>query len=234
MKKYVIGDIRGEVNLLKSLIQKLGPTSDDQLIFTGSYLGPGSDSKGVIEYIIELQKKLPKMAFLKGCYEFMFGSCIETKPNYSTMELWGKMGGQKVFKSYSDENIVVMSVGSNGKPKPMQADVKLRIPASHLQFIENLHQWFEDDLYPYVVCHAGGHPLLYGGQLDNEEQVAFGESGWWEQEGRRIPGKTVIFSHAPFKVPFCKDGKIGIDCGAGIGGRLCSYEMFTQTFTIVG
>lgn len=234
MRKYVVADIRGELSLLKMLLQKIGPNESDCIVFTGSYLGPGPDSKGVVEHLLELRKTLPNLSFLKGCYEYMFSSCIETQPAWETMELWGKMKGGEVFKSYSDENIVVMKTGNNGKPTPVKAEVSMRIPKSHIDFIENLHQWYEDDVYPYVVCHAGGHPVLMGGPLENEGQVVFSENGWWEQDGRMIPGKTVIFSHAPFKEPFRGKGKIGLDLGAGFGGKLCCFEMFEEKFTTVG
>lgn len=234
MRKYVIGDIRGELSLLNKLLQKIGPSNTDQLIFTGSYIGPGSDSKGVIDYLLHLNKDFPHMVFLKGCYEVMFGRCIETKPAWETMALWGKMGGDKVFKSYADDNIVVIKTGNNGKPTPMKAEVPMRIPVAHVNFMESLFQWFEDDIYPYVVCHSGGLPILFGGRLEHEEQTVFAEMGWWEQDERRIPNKTVIFSHYPFKEPFVRCGKIGLDLGAGLGGRLACYELFEEKFTIVG
>lgn len=238
MRKFVIADIRGEITLFKKLLQKIGPTETDQLIFTGSYLGPGSDSKAVVDLILSMMKKLPKMVFLCGCYEFMFQRCIEHKPNFDTMRLWGSMGGMKVFESYAaKEKIMIVQPAynnGNGKPKIVEAAMQMMIPETHIRFThEGLGHWFEDDTYPYVVTHSGGHPVLYGGAIDNEQQLVFAERDWWEQDGRRIPGKTVIFSHYPFPKPFQRAGKIGLDLGAGMGGKLCSFEMFSESFTTV-
>ena|ERR1700733_1294697 len=239
MRKFVVADIRGEINFLRNLIQHLGPTTSDQLIFTGSYLGPGPDSKAVVDYIIELHKTLPNIALLRGCYEYMFGFCVDEKPPIDILQAWAGMGGNQVFKSYAtNEKFMIMKPApahANGKPKMVEAEMALRIPASHLElFTHKMYHWFEDDIYPFVVTHSGGHPILFGGAMENEQQTVFAEENWWEQTGRRIPGKTVIFSHYPFKTPFCKDGKLGIDLGAGFGGKLCCFEMFSQQFYTFG
>lgn len=235
MRRFIIGDVRGEIGLLKKMMDKLGPCNADFVLFLGSYLGPGPDSKGVIEYLLDMYDRDLDVHFLKGCYEFMFKFCTETSPPWNVAKLWTEMGGKKVFNSYaSDRQLYILHTGSNGKPEPSKVEIPMVIPERHIRFIENLHQWFEDETFPIVACHAGGHPMLYGGKLDNEEQAMFGENGWWEQDWRQIPGKTVVFSHVPFKQPFLGKGKLGIDLGAGLGGKLCAYEMVSEQITIVG
>lgn len=231
MRKYIVGDIRGELTLLKKLMDKLGPVDSDCFVFLGSYLGPGNDSRGVLDYLLDFKKKFPNTSFLKGCYEWMFGFCIETKPSYENQKLWGQMQGINVFQSYSDDKKLVVTSGKG----PISVEMPLKVPATHLEFMAtSLHHWYEDDIFPYVACHSGGHPILYGGELQNEQQIVFGENGWWKQDGRRIPGKTVIFSHVPFTKPFRRGGKLGIDLGAGLGGKLAAFEMFSEQIHIVG
>ena len=230
MRRYIIADIRGDLFLLQKLIERIGPTYSDSLIFLGSYLGPGNESKGVVDYLINLRKTFPNMSFLKGCYEYMFGLCIESKPSWECQRLWGEMGGSRVFKSYADDQKLIAMTDAG----PRSVEIPLKIPASHIEFIAgDLFQWYEDDLFPIVACHAGGHPVLYGGKLETEQQIVFAENGWWKQEGRFIPDKTVVFSHVPFAHPFRGKGKLGIDLGAGIGGKLCAYEMVSDSFIIV-
>lgn len=227
MGRYAIGDIRGDLNLLKKLIDKISPSESDSLIFLGSYLGPGPDSKGVLDYLLILKKQFPKTSFLRGCYEWLFGFCIETEPSWAYQKLWGDMGGFRVFQSYADNKKLVIMTGKG----PSSFEVPLKIPEDHLRFMaEGMWQWYEDDTFPYVLCHSGGHPALFGGKLENEEQTVFAEKDWWKQDGRQIANKTVIFSHYPFKEPFRRAGKIGIDLGAGFGGRLCAFEMMSDKF----
>ncbi len=238
MRRFVVGDIRGDLRLLRKLIDRIGPTDSDVLIFLGSYLGPGSDSKGVVEYLLTLRRKPLQMLFLKGCYEYMFGSCIETKPALSTMQIWQSMDGAKVFQSYAtNKKLVIMSpINGNGSSRPTVAEIPMQIPEAHIRFMEtDLHHWFTDDVFPYIATHSGGHPDLFGGKLDIEEQIVFAEKDWWKNDGLHVTGKEVIFSHVPFSKPFRRAGKIGIDLGAGlhVDGKLCCFEMFTDSFIIV-
>lgn len=238
MKRWIIGDVRGELTLLKKMIDKLGPTDSDLILFLGSYIGPGSDSQGTIQYVLELQDRLPgRVLCLRGCYEYIFKFVTAEGCDWSTAELWGRMGGHSVFKSYAshEKPLYVMQTGMNGdRPKPMKVEIPMIIPESHIRFMDGLHQWYEDDIFPYIGCHSGGHPGLFGGKLESEEQTVFPEEAWWKQEWRQIPGKTVVFSHTPFKLPFRGPGKLGIDLGAGVGGKLAAFEMMSEELTIVG
>jgi serine/threonine protein phosphatase 1 len=235
MRRFIIGDIRGDLPLLKKMMDKLCPSNADFVLFLGSYLGPGPDSKGVIDYLLDLYDKDLDVHFLKGCYEFMFQYCTQEDVPMQAAMVWSQMKGNNVFKSYaSNKSLYVLHTGINGRPEPTKVEIPMVIPERHIRFMNNLHQWFEDETFPIVACHAGGHPALYGGTLETEEQAMFGETNWWKQDWRQIPGKTVVFSHVPFDQPFLGKGKIGIDLGAGIGGKLCAYEMATEQITIVG
>src|SRR5690242_12802490 len=172
--RYAIADIRGELTLLEKLIEKIGPSESDSLIFLGSYLGPGPDSKGIMDYLLKLREKLPNCSFLRGCYEWVFGFCVQDICSWEYAQMWGTMKGQKVFNSYADDSrlMVMAATGTEGKARPIRAKVQLRIPESHIRFMaEGMHQWYEDDLYPYVLTHSGGHPALFGGKLESEEQT---------------------------------------------------------------
>jgi serine/threonine protein phosphatase 1 len=233
MRKHVIGDIRGDLDLLKKLMDRIGPSEDDSLIFLGSYIGPGSDSKGVMNYVLDIQKRFSRTFFIRGCYEWLFDFCVgDEPPSVEYQKLWSTMGGNQVFKSYTPNNrLLVMSPVNNYST----VEVKLDIPITHVRFMEKeLGHWYEDDTFPYICCHSGGHPQLFGGVLENEVQTVFSERDWWKCDGRSIPGKTVIFSHYPFQKPFRGVGKIGIDLGAGLGGKLAAFEMMSETITIVG
>jgi hypothetical protein len=234
MKKYVVGDIRGSLVLLQRLLDRIGPTESDTVLFLGSYLGPGGDSRETLDFILKLRAEHPNnFLFLRGCYEFMFCRCIGDQVAWKDAELWQKMGGAQVFKSYASDGKVLFF--SHGKQRA--ADIELRVPEPHLQFLENLPQWFVDDTLPFVACHCGTHPGVFGiqGDLVREEESVFSADGWWESDKIRIPGKDIIFSHVPFPKPYVGKGKIGIDLGAGlgVGGKLCAMEMYSHSFHIV-
>ena len=245
MKRWMVGDVRGDLPLLQRLMDKLGPTESDLVLFLGSYLGPGPDSKGVIQYILDAQKKLPnQIKCLRGCYEYVFPLVCGEDADWVVADLWRKMGGQKVFSSYSSggKPITVLHTGNgNGnsmfkpmKTGPVKVEIPLIIPEAHVGFMTGLPHWYEDDIFPYIGTHSGGHPALFGGSFGSEEEVVFSENEWWSQDWRQIHGKTVVFSHVPFKEPFRGPGKLGIDLGAGMGGKLAAFELMSETFTVVG
>ena len=56
-KRWVIPDLHGCVNTLRTLIEEqIRPSRSDLLYFLGDYIDRGPDSKGLIDYIRNLQK----------------------------------------------------------------------------------------------------------------------------------------------------------------------------------
>jgi len=234
-KKWVIGDIRGDFLLLQKLMDKLGPGEGDVLIFLGSYLGPAPYSKEVVQYLLESKNASAAIfLFLKGCYEFMFQRVIGSNPAAQDIQTWTQMGGERVFRSYASQSKLVVMTGTNGHRASRSVEIPLQIPEPHIRFMEQgLHQWFEDDTYPFIASHSGSHPGIHG-LKGREEESVFSAGSWYLDDRFTLPGKTILFSHVPFQKPFIEKGRIGIDLGAGLGGKLCCFDMVSQTFTIVG
>ena len=68
---YAIGDIHGERQALEELVKALPLRDDDRLIFMGDYVDRGPDSRGVVDYLVELAKRRT-CTFLIGNHESMF------------------------------------------------------------------------------------------------------------------------------------------------------------------
>ena len=49
---YAVGDIHGEVGLLRALLAKLPLEPSDRLVFMGDYVDRGPDSWAVVEELI--------------------------------------------------------------------------------------------------------------------------------------------------------------------------------------
>jgi len=234
VRKYVVADIRGDIDLLKQLMDSIGPVESDYFLFTGSYLGPGKDSKAVMDFLIDFKAK-QKCNFLMGCYECLFGEVIAlTKSgqpaNPSVIELWKALGGSQVLESYAKDTdlSIVLTDG-----KIQRISMPFVIPEPHIKFLQHdLHLWYLDSDYPVAAYHAGPDPKNF--QNPSMEAVTIGVNGWWESDWH-LPDTKIVFSHIPFPKPWTHKGKIGIDLGAGIGGsKLCAYEMKSDSFTIVG
>ena len=72
---YAIGDIHGCLNHLINLLNLVNPDlAQHQLVFVGDYVDRGPNSKGVVDYIIDLKKKYnpENIICLMGNHERMF------------------------------------------------------------------------------------------------------------------------------------------------------------------
>ena len=57
-KRWIIPDIHGCLRTVKALLENtLLVTKHDQLYFLGDYIDRGPDGKGVIDYLMHLQKE---------------------------------------------------------------------------------------------------------------------------------------------------------------------------------
>ncbi|GCE31595.1 serine/threonine protein phosphatase [Dictyobacter alpinus] len=66
---YAIGDIHGEVSLLRRLLDLLPYRPEDHLIFLGDYVDRGEDSIAVIRTLQAIQQAHPHCFFLRGNHE---------------------------------------------------------------------------------------------------------------------------------------------------------------------
>lgn len=76
MRTIVIGDVHGCYHELKTMISKLKANKKyragkDRLIFLGDYIDRGYDSRNVVKFIRQLQKKTKKVVALMGNHEDM-------------------------------------------------------------------------------------------------------------------------------------------------------------------
>ena len=206
-KIFVIGDIHGCFDKLHALMSQLEiNSSTDTLIFLGDYIDRGPQSMEVVDYLLHLSQKGLKTVFLKGNHEAMLLDYLNGKNKLTFLV----NGGSATLDNYMQN----MNRSSNSI-----------IPSSHIDFFQSLHLYYETDAYIFV--HAG---LAPGIPLNQQREMDL----LWIRE-RFINatydfGKTVLFGHTPFKEPFIKKNKIGIDTGAVYGNKLTCVELPLQKF----
>jgi hypothetical protein len=76
-----IGDVHGCVKTLKALWEKLEPYEDYIHLFVGDYIDRGPDSKGVIDFLMDVRRKR-KTIFLRGNHELMILMCDHPRMKY--------------------------------------------------------------------------------------------------------------------------------------------------------
>jgi serine/threonine protein phosphatase 1 len=132
-KRFVIGDIHGCSKSLKALVEnKLQPTKNDMLFFLGDYIDRGPDSKGVIDYILQLQYSGYNVKTLMGNHEHFL---LQARTNNALFRSWKRNGGgNKALQSF-------------GVLNPNDLDEK------YLHFFETLPSYIV--LEDAILVHAG-------------------------------------------------------------------------------
>lgn len=218
MRCYVIGDVHGCSDELVCLLEGLPLEPSDRLVFLGDYVDRGPDSKGVVSYLIECQRKgTQEMIFLKGNHEDMFLSYLGFAGRYGDMFLFN--GGGATLASYGV---------APRNPNPQ--DILSVIPKDHLEFLRRLRSSYL--MEPYLCVHAGIHPLRPWGEQIEEELL------WIRDEFILSPHAlpyTVLFGHTPrsdvlFHLPY----KIGLDTGLVYGNLLSCLDVHEKLLYQIG
>jgi len=153
---YVIGDIHGMLPQLEVILKRILPLRKaDQIVFLGDYIDRGNFSFEVIERLIKLQNDYPEQCiFLMGNHEFVFYNAIQPESLFDNYKIWMNNGGYETLTSYM----------GNSKIKDLDPWCVTRnriiqlVPASHLDFINNLLPYYETDSCIFV--HAGCDPYI--------------------------------------------------------------------------
>jgi serine/threonine protein phosphatase 1 len=196
---YAIGDIHGSLRALSSLISKCEREADGRpmkFVFIGDYIDGGSNSRGVIDYVMNLQSRLGTNAIcLLGNHEALALSAIDAELN---AENWIWNGGDMTLRSYDSS-----SVGE--------------LPAEHVAWFRSLRLAFDDGLRFYV--HAGVNPARPLDQQDKHDLL-------WIREpflsSQRDYGRLVVHGHTPTTngMPDLRRNRLNIDTGVAYGGPL--------------
>jgi serine/threonine protein phosphatase 1 len=205
-KIFAIGDIHGCLPKLKALIPQIGMDRDaDTLVFIGDYIDRGPDPKGVVDFVLDLKKRMRTVICLKGNHEEVF---LDYLCRGRDREVYLLNGGDATIASYGYRETA--------------AGMKINVPESHRDFFHSLLLWYETD--EYIFVHAG---LRDGVPLEDQDahdllwvRYAFIRSSY-------DFGKTVVFGHTPLSHadPLFLPGRIGIDTGAVYGGPLTCVEL---------
>jgi len=204
---FIVGDIHGCLNMLRRLLDKIDwRPEEDGLILIGDYIDRGEDSKGVIDFILDISNRYPFVECLMGNHESILLDFLNGR-DFSTFFL---NGGAKTLNSYRSYQ---------------EVRTDFLIPDHHLAFFKSLRPWIE--LEDYYVVHAGFRPGVALGSQSMEDLL-------WIRDSFILSdcdfGKKVIFGHTPFSQPLVMENKIGLDTGAVYGNKLTCLELPSLRF----
>jgi serine/threonine protein phosphatase 1 len=204
---FIIGDIHGCLDPLRRMMDMIDwRPEEDGLIFLGDYIDRGLDSKGVVDYIIEISNSSPLVQCLMGNHENILLDFLSTgDPRLLLLN-----GGITTLESYQVEE---------------RGEEEALIPPEHVAFFEDLFLYIELD--DYYVVHAGFRPGVEIEKQATEDLIWIREPFIFSDHDF---GKKVIFGHTPLSEPLVMDNKIGLDTGAVYGNKLTCLELPRMKF----
>lgn len=204
---FIVGDIHGCLDPLKRMMDKIKwRPEEDGLIFLGDYIDRGVDSKGVVDYIMEISNSSPNVQCLMGNHENILLDFLSSgDPRLLLLN-----GGMTTLESYQKEE---------------RGETEALIPPEHVAFFENLFFYIELD--DYYVVHAGFRPGVEIEKQSTEDLIWIREPFIFSDHNF---GKKVIFGHTPLAEPLVMDNKIGLDTGAVYGNKLTCLEIPRMKF----
>ena len=164
-----IGDIHGCLLALESLIEAIQPTRQDLLVTLGDYVDRGPNSRGVVDFLIDLSTRTRLVKILGNHEEMM----LNVLRNGESHHNWLRYGGIQTLDSYQ-----------------FDGDLDF-LPQSHVQFFDELGDYFEYD--EFLFTHAAYDPSQPLGETDPQMLR------WYHlTEGipsAHQSGKTVVVGH---------------------------------------
>ena len=228
MRKIAVSDIHGCLKTFKALLEKQVVLSrKDELYLLGDYIDRGPDSKGVLDYIMQLQDSGYKVHCLKGNHEDMMTTAVKNREEVS---MWLYNGGQQALASFS-------------------ATEPTQIPDKYIDFIGKMDYFYEVD--EYILVHAGlnfagnsksgqGSQFLWRMHNPLSDLNSMLWIRWWYDDinWNWLKDRVIVHGHTPMETDdiwdmyevLGEDQVIDIDNGcfarynAGMG-QLCAFDM---------
>lgn len=223
LRIYCIGDIHGRDDLLAELhgmIEQdaLSFSGKKQVLYLGDYIDRGPSSNQVIERLVSQPLEGFDSIFLLGNHE---QALLDFLQDARAMASWMTWGGVETLRSYGIE--------TGPMPSPMSLDqishqLKLKLPDSHLRFLEELQHCYQAGDYYFV--HAGIRP---GVPLQRQE---LGDQLWIREsftQSRQDHGSVVVHGHSISREVEMLPNRIGIDTGAFHTGVLTALVLEQQS-----
>ncbi len=206
MSVFAIGDLHGCPDELEVLLDHLGPTSDDTLVFLGDYVDRGTGVRALVDRLLRLRDEAPSTVFLRGNHEDMLLDYLGREGRHGDVYLAN--GGTATLRSY-------------GVPRGVRGtDAAGHFPIDHLEFFDALELRHLEE--PFLFVHAGIRP---GRALDEQSD----EDLLWIREEfflhRHDLPYVVVYGHTPqrearIELPF----SIGLDTGLVYGNKLSCLD----------
>jgi serine/threonine protein phosphatase 1 len=208
---YAIGDIHGRLDLLRSLHEQIRadwltrPGARGTIVYLGDYVDRGSDSRGVVDDLLEAPPCGMTPVYLRGNHEQMLLDFLDGGPS----GMWLSNGGEATLSSYG------LSRPAIAGGELLRDQFRHLLPRHHLEFLRALIPMY--CIGDYCFVHAGVRPGVPLELQDINELIWI--RGLFLDSDTDF-GKIVVHGHSITPQVEWRTNRIGIDTGAYLSGRL--------------
>ena len=219
MRTYAIGDIHGQLTLLKAAHTRIaadqathGPAP---IVHIGDLVDRGPDSPGVIDYLMSGHARGEDWVTLLGNHDRMFAGylrdlnwhdpCLRVDASY----LHPRIGGAVTLSNHGAKHPADRPLA------PVHAEAVAAVPQAHRDFIEALPTSFARG--EVFFAHAGIRP---GVALDaqTEDDLCWIRDGFLDD--RRDHGPLIVHGHTHLARATHYGNRVNLDSGAAYGGPM--------------
>ncbi len=174
MRILAISDIHGCLNTFKALLRQIKFSKSDHLFLVGDFIDRGPNSKGVIDYIWELQTTGHNITCIKGNHEQMM---LDSLVDLQQARRWLHHGGSQTLDSFGVDHLK-------------------EVTKKYIRWMQTLpHFALEED---YIFVHAGLNFDMPNPMEDKNSMLWI--RNWYSDVNFNWLGKRIIVhGHTPFK-----------------------------------
>lgn len=219
---WAVGDVHGRLDLLRPLVDAIvteaRSSSMDRkvVVFLGDYVDRGPESRGVLQYLAELQRdESIEWRFLKGNHE---EAMLDFLNDPSAGARWCEYGGDATLASYG-----LRLPGMRHMVKAwarIATDLDHKLTARERAFLEGLE--LSVTVGDYFFAHAGARP---GESLDRQttRDLMWIRNSFLESDVEFE--KVVVHGHTPTRDVYADHRRIGVDTKAYESGVLSALRI---------
>ena len=219
MRLYAIGDVHGHLDLLCDALDRIDADRARMgdpaapVVQIGDLVDRGPDSRGVVQYLMDLSARDPRMTVLRGNHDNIFALFLQSPPRIDPRLrkelswLHPRLGGRETLASYG--------IDPDLPPEELHTAARRAVPQAHRAFLGALPLSIRLD--DCLLVHAGIRPGLSLEAQDPEDLY------WIRHEfldDRRNHGALVVHGHTPVDKVEHHGNRLAIDTGAAYGGPL--------------
>ncbi|TGE26676.1 metallophosphoesterase [Hymenobacter metallicola] len=195
MARYVTTDLHGCLSTFQHLLEKvIRLRPQDELYLLGDYVNKGPDSRGLLDYLMQLPQRGYQVHCLRGNHD---------------QELLDAARGRKhlAWASHADRNLTLQSFGV-----PATTD----IPEPYLQWLDALQ--YQLDIPGFTLVHAGFNFRLPPDKMRTDWHTMLNIKEF-TFDASRLEGRRLLHGHVPTPTAEIKQqvkkqaGSICLDAG---------------------